>query len=57
MFVGTWTVAPDGTGTLNATKTGDSYVPLDDIGTVSIREVVEVGLPELEACGRVHENQ
>jgi hypothetical protein len=56
MFVGTWVVAPDGTGTLNATKTGASYVPLDDIGTVSVREVVEVGLPELEACGKVHRN-
>jgi hypothetical protein len=56
MFVGTWTVAPDGTGTLNATKTGASYVPLDDISTVSVREVVGVGLPELEACGEVHRN-
>jgi hypothetical protein len=56
MFVGTWVVRPDGSGTLNATKTGASYVPLDDISTTSIREVVGAGLPELRACGEVHRN-
>jgi hypothetical protein len=41
MFVGTWQVAPDGTGTLFAVKTGSSYVLLlcivaksrDDVGS------------------------
>jgi hypothetical protein len=56
MFVGTWVVRPDGSGTLNATKTGASYVPLDDISTTSVREVVGAGLPELRACGEVHRN-
>ena len=56
MFVGTWTVDSSGHGTLNATKTGASYVPLDDISTTSVREVVGQGLPQLRACGEVHRN-
>lgn len=58
MFVGVWSVASDGTGRLNATKTGDSYVPLDDIATTSIRKVVGPGPSGalLQACGEVHRN-
>ena len=58
MFVGVWSVAPDGTGRLNATKTGASYVPLDDIATTSVRKVVGPGPAGalLQACGEVHRN-
>ncbi len=55
MGVGFWQVGPDGTGTLFAIKTGSAYVPLDDVGAVSVRIVL--GPPPegfvLEACGRV----
>ena len=48
-FVGVWQVAGDGSGTLFATKTGDSYAALTDVGAVSIR----LGDGSLQACGRV----
>jgi hypothetical protein len=55
MAVGFWTVAENGTGTLFAIKSGDSYFPLSDIGTMSVRIVL--GPPPegfvLESCGRV----
>lgn len=55
MSVGFWNVASDGTGTLFAAKQGDGYVPLDEIGAMSIRIVL--GPPPagfvLQACGRV----
>jgi hypothetical protein len=58
MFVGFWTVAADGTGTLFAIKTGSAYVPLSAVGAVSVRVVL--GPPPagfvLQACGRVHTN-
>lgn len=57
MGVGFWLVGADGTGTLFAVKTGDSYVSLGSIGAVSIRIVL--GLPPagfaLQACGQVHQ--
>ena len=56
MFVGTWTVDPDGTGVLSAKKTGASYVAVGDAGTISIRQRVAVGLPQLRACGEIAVN-
>ncbi len=50
MFVGVWTVNPDGTGTLFAVKTDASYVPLRDVGTMSVREGPEFGVV---ACGEI----
>jgi hypothetical protein len=55
MIVGLWRVAANGTGTLFAIKNGDSYVPLRNVGTMSIRVVLGPA-PQgavLEACGRV----
>ncbi len=51
MFIGFWIVAPDGTGTLSAINifkeldpTGPRvHVPLDLIGTVSIRDLTVAG--------------
>jgi hypothetical protein len=55
MNVGFWKVSPRGEGTLFAVKQGDSYVPLDEIGAISIRIVL--GPPPegfvLQACGGV----
>ena len=64
MFLGFWTVDADGSGTLFAINTnfGLDYVPLDKIGTVSVRRFVAPpmfpGAPpvtELVACGNVAE--
>ena len=55
MFAGIWTVAPDGTGTLNFTKTGPLYVPLRDVDTVSIRGEAENF--ERVACGEISRRQ
>ncbi|MGH7800963.1 MAG: hypothetical protein ACREOW_10105 [Thermodesulfobacteriota bacterium] len=54
MFVGSWIVDQDGTGTLFTVKTGDSYAAISEIGAVSVRVVDPVSPPDLEACGRVH---
>ena len=55
MEVGFWKVARTGVGTLFVVKRGDDYVPLDEIGAMSIRIVL--GPPPagfvLQACGRV----
>ncbi len=55
MEVGFWKVARNGVGTLFVVKRGDDYVPLDEIGAMSIRIVL--GPPPagfvLRACGRV----
>ncbi|HJQ71353.1 MAG TPA: hypothetical protein VKA70_20410 [Blastocatellia bacterium] len=51
MFAGIWTVAPDGTGTLNFTKSGPLYVPIRDVDTVSIRGEAE-GFDRV-ACGEI----
>ena len=55
MEVGFWKVARNGIGTLFVVKRGDDYVPLDEIGAMSIRIVL--GPPPagfvLQACGRV----
>ncbi|MGI0025771.1 MAG: hypothetical protein ACREA4_11605, partial [Nitrososphaera sp.] len=56
MLVGSWSVEQDGTGTLFAVKTGEGYSPLSDIGAMSVRVVDPVPPPDLQACGRVHEN-
>ena len=54
MFVGAWTVDPDGSGVLTAKKTGASYVPVGSTGTISIRQR---GVPaNLRACGEVAVN-
>ena len=62
MFLGFWKVDPDGNGRLCAvnTNSGADFVPLDKIGTVSVRLFVAPppapGAPpmtELVACGRV----
>ena len=59
MFIGFWIVAPDGTGTLSAINIVDDatgmrvYVPLDLIGTVSIRDltVPNPGPPFFDGSG------
>jgi hypothetical protein len=55
MEVGFWKVARNGVGTLFVIKRGDDYVPLDEIGAMSIRIVL--GPPPagfvLQACGRI----
>ena len=53
MFVGSWTVAADGTGTLFAIKTGTTYTALNDVGSISIRRVPG---GTLQACGQIHRN-
>lgn len=55
MFAGIWSVAPDGTGTLNFTKSGPLYVPLSEVDTVSIRGEAE-GF-ERVACGEISRRQ
>lgn len=64
MVVGLWVVHESGNGTLTATKTGGSYVALDDFGTTSVRLDTQAGQPlpsapdpnrfVLQACGKVH---
>jgi len=53
MFVGSWTVAADGTGTLFAIKTDATYTALTEIGAISIRRVPG---GTLQACGQIHRN-
>ncbi len=53
MFVGAWLPMGSSERTLTATKTGASYTPVGTFRTVSVREVVPVGLPQLRACGLV----
>lgn len=55
MLVGFWRVDRTGRGRLFAVKSGRSYAPLSDIGTISIREVqgpAPVGFV-LQTCARV----
>ncbi len=54
MLLGFWRVRHDGRGTLTATNTNDrkDYVPLDKIGTVSVRLAPGMG-PNLQSCGDV----
>lgn len=56
MFIGFWVVAADGTGTLNATMTGDAYAPVERINTASIRDLnIGGGFPQesVRACGQI----
>lgn len=57
MFTAFWRVNPDGTGTLLATKSGDFYVPLNQVATMSIREATPGSNPPffevLKACGQI----
>jgi hypothetical protein len=53
MFVAEWLPVGSSERTLRATKRGASYTPIGTFRTVSIREVVAVGLPQLRACGLV----
>ncbi len=54
MFVATWTVNPDGTGSLLRRKTGTAYVALSQVRTISIRQA---GVPNnLRACGEIARN-
>src|SRR5712692_6194889 len=55
MFVGSWTVDPDGSGVLSAKKTGISYVPVSSAGTISVRHKTATGAP-LQACGEIAVN-
>ena len=50
MFVSNWQVDDHGNGTLYALKTGPSYVALDAIGAMSIRNAANF---TLQACGKV----
>ena len=60
MFIGFWHNNGNGTGTLSATKAGTSYVSLDLVHTMSIRQDVNPSLPpgparfQRRACGEVH---
>lgn len=57
MFVGFWTVAADGTGTLGPVmKKGAGYVSLDEIGTISVRAGIPAGAGStpVVACGAVN---
>jgi hypothetical protein len=47
--LGRWNVDVAGNGTLTTTLTGDKYVPISEIGTVSVRDVSLAF--ELVACG------
>ena len=56
MFLGFWTVDPDGNGTFFETNT----TPLDKIGTVSIRDVAingGMGPEAVVACGEVEHDE
>jgi hypothetical protein len=64
MVVGLWVTQESGIGMLTATKTGGSYMALDDFGTTSIRLDTQPGQPlppeadpsrfVLQACGKIH---
>ncbi len=56
MFIGIWTVDADGSGSLFQRKRGPAYAALSEFRTISIRQVVPVGLPQLRACGEVAAN-
>jgi hypothetical protein len=60
MFTAFWRVNPDGMGTLLATKSGDFYVPLSQVGTMSIREATPGSnapfFNVLRACGQIRRN-
>jgi hypothetical protein len=51
MIVGLWHVNSDGTGTISVDKKDDAYVPLNDVHTISIRDVNQDFL--LQACGEI----
>lgn len=51
MFVGIWQVDSFGNGTLTSVKTGPAYVPVEQIGAMSVRIATT---RQLQACGRVH---
>ena len=59
MFIGTWTVADDGTGLLGTTGTvsltGSAYSPLSQIATISVRGGVSggPGTTPVILCGKV----
>jgi len=59
MFIGFWTVHPDGTGTIHVVKAGSSYVPLDKVHTQSIRHIISLPpgplVVPVVACGEVHD--
>lgn len=66
MFLGFWEVDADGNGRLCAinTNSGADFVPLDKIGTVSVRLIVAPPpapdappMTQLVACGRVNEQR
>lgn len=50
MFVGNWQVDAYGNGTLSVTKTGASYVPVTELGAMSIRLA---DTRALQSCGEV----
>lgn len=50
MVVGAWQVDSDGNGTLTSVKRGPTYVPLEQIGAMSVR-IAATRL--LQACGKV----
>ena len=50
MSVDSWQVDDEGNGTLYVLKTGPSYVALDAIGAMSVRNAVTFAL---QACGKV----
>lgn len=59
MFVGAWTVAINGTGTLFAVKSGATYVSLTGFDTISIRDTAingGFGPQAVQACGQVSRN-
>ncbi len=60
MFTAFWRVNPDGTGTLLATKSGDFYVPLSEVATMSVREATPGSnapfFNVLRACGQLRPN-
>jgi len=55
MFVGTWVVDADGTGSLFVKKTGSTYVALARVDTISIRQR-GAPAPNLRACGEIGKN-
>jgi hypothetical protein len=60
MFIGRWEVNADGTGTMFSIQFHGGYIPLSDIGTVSIREFTIPGRPDLApvvACGQINKHK
>jgi hypothetical protein len=51
MFVGVWSVDSNGNGTLTADKSGASYVPLQDVHTISFR-AASIGF-NVVGCGEI----